>query len=81
MFLACVLHVVDFMRQSDASVDDEDASLDDEEDNDSLVTHKKYFGAKVHAHRALVVDSAYRPVNVISWSKAVMMDVAEKVCT
>eukprot|EP00197_Chlamydomonas_leiostraca_P007221 CAMPEP_0202865676 /NCGR_PEP_ID=MMETSP1391-20130828/6291_1 /ASSEMBLY_ACC=CAM_ASM_000867 /TAXON_ID=1034604 /ORGANISM="Chlamydomonas leiostraca, Strain SAG 11-49" /LENGTH=345 /DNA_ID=CAMNT_0049545541 /DNA_START=225 /DNA_END=1263 /DNA_ORIENTATION=+ len=29
-------------------------------------------------HRALVLDSAYRPINVVSWAKAVMMDVSEK---
>ncbi len=68
------------MRQSDASMDEDSSTMDEDEDSLS-VTHKKYFGAKVHSHRALVVDSAYRPVNVISWSKAVMMDVAEKVQT
>lgn len=30
-------------------------------------------------HRALVLDCAYRPINVITWAKAVMMDWARKV--
>ena len=30
-------------------------------------------------NRALVLDCAYRPINVVSWPKAVMMDFTQKV--
>eukprot|EP00798_Chlamydomonas_sp_ICE-L_P028414 gene28414-31555_t len=42
------------------------------------ITHKRYYGVEQRAHRCLVLDSAYRPVNIVPWSRAVMMDVAEK---
>eukprot|EP00798_Chlamydomonas_sp_ICE-L_P021283 gene21283-28205_t len=42
------------------------------------VTHKKFYGSSPRLHRCLVLDSAYRPVNIVAWSKAVMMDVSDK---
>lgn len=35
-------------------------------------------GNNLSKHRALVLDCAYRPINVISWPKAVMMDWTQK---
>ncbi|KAG1654279.1 hypothetical protein FOA52_005659 [Chlamydomonas sp. UWO 241] len=35
-------------------------------------------GNNLGRHRALVLDCAYRPINVVAWPKAVMMDWAEK---
>jgi hypothetical protein len=32
-----------------------------------------------NSHRALVLDAAYRPVNVINWIKAIKMDMAGRV--
>lgn len=33
-------------------------------------------GGKSNNHRALVLDAAYRPINVINWAKAIKMDMA-----
>jgi len=36
-------------------------------------------GASSSHHRCLVLDASYRPINTVSWFKAVMMDVGGKV--
>jgi len=43
-----------------------------------MPTGRLYQPNNLSRNRALVLDSAYRPINVITWAKAVMMDLLDK---
>eukprot|EP00775_Hariotina_reticulata_P013120 gene13120-13250_t len=62
-----------------------DEELDDDEGSEGLATTGACFGSSMapgtgrsHAYRCLVLDSRYLPVNVVSWYRAVVMQLAGK---
>lgn len=60
----------------DDDSDDVDSSIDSEGRGGNL--YDSALDNHLGLHRALVLDCAYRPINVASWPKAVMMDWTQK---
>lgn len=45
------------------------------------IAARQSFLTTLNGYRALVLDSSYRPIDIVNWQRAICLDLFEKVCS